>query len=230
MTERPRIIVALPDPAESGAVADVLSADGFEPVRHSTPRAVLDEMRARRFDLLIVDTGFPIGGVLRVAGPKVSTLTPIVLVGPPDAAAPRTVANPRSMFVPRPIDRAMLSCFVSMAMLDGRPARRSERKPIDRFDAVANGIAAVIVDVSLEGMRLEVAHTRHVLPPCFTVRVPLVGIGVTVQRMWTQASGARTGILCGGALSQNRAALEQAWRSFVSTLPARGERAIQLSC
>jgi hypothetical protein len=148
------------------------------------------------------------------------------VVGASSADSPHAAGSAGSL-VPRPIDRTLLSCLVSMALLDERPVRRSERKPIDRFDAVVNGAPAAIVDVSVEGLRLEIAQGRHVLPPRFVVQVPLIGINVTVQRMWTQAMN-RT-ISCGGALSQNRPGLEQAWRSFVSTLPVRGEHRIQLS-
>jgi hypothetical protein len=125
------------------------------------------------------------------------------------------------MYLSRPIDRAMLMCFVAMAILESRPSRRSIRKPVNYFEAIANGVTSQIVDVSAEGLRLEVPHdARSTLPPFFTVRVPLVGVAVTVQRMWTQSSRAKkASSWYGGALSNNRASIAQAWRAFVDTVP-----------
>jgi hypothetical protein len=78
------------------------------------------------------------------------------------------------------------------------------------------------VDVSAEGLRLEMSREwRTALPPYFTVRVPVVGVAVTVQRMWTQTpSTKRSSIWYGGALSNNRASIHQAWRAFVDTVPS----------
>jgi hypothetical protein len=125
------------------------------------------------------------------------------------------------MYLARPLDCTTLACFVSMALLDGRPVRRSVRKPVNRFEASVNGVPSHIVDVSPEGLRLEVSReARAVLPPYFTVRVPLVGVAVTVRRMWTlsQANQAPT-VFYGGELSHNRAAVDQAWRMVVDTMP-----------
>jgi hypothetical protein len=124
----------------------------------------------------------------------------------------------------------MLGCFVSMAILDTRPTRRSMRKLVNRFDAVVNGVPSHIVDVSIEGLRIEVAGERRAaLPPYFTVRVPLVGVAVTVQRMWTRSSMKRnSAIWYGGALSQNQVALNEAWRRFVDTIPAASGKTIEV--
>jgi hypothetical protein len=115
----------------------------------------------------------------------------------------------------------MLMCFVAMAILDTRPVRRSIRKIVNRFDAVADGAPAYIVDVSHEGLRLEMARDRRSpLPPYFTIRVPIVGVAMVVQRMWTQSSSRPDAtIWYGGALSQDRVSVQQAWRTFVDNIP-----------
>jgi hypothetical protein len=124
------------------------------------------------------------------------------------------------MFLARPLDRAVLSCFVTMAILDSRPTRRSIRKPVVCIDAIVNGVPSHLLDVSPEGLRLEIPRdTRASLPPYFTVRVPLVGVALTVQRMWGHAASDARTFWYGGALSQNRPVVAQAWRSFVDRLP-----------
>jgi hypothetical protein len=228
MPERTRIIVALPDPAEGAAVADWLSADGFEPVRRSTPGTAAGEMQARAFDLLIADAAWAVGTTLQTGRAR-NPLAPTILIG--QAVDRRSMAvNAQTMYMSRPIERAVLSCFVSMALLDDRPVRRSPRKTVQRFDALVNGVPSGIVDVSPEGLRLEVARDqRGALPPYFAVRVPLVGVAIIARRMWTMSSSKRGSTVCGAALSHNRASSEDAWRSFVDTIPVIRETGVQLN-
>lgn len=218
MADRPRVIVVLPNAAEGAAVADWLVAEGLEPVLRSAPRAA-EEMRDRPFALLISDAVSAIRGGLQAQGRARNPHTATILVGESEAGA--QAMSSQAMVLTRPIDRATLACFVSMALMDGRPARRSVRKPINRFDALVNGVPSHLVDVSAEGLRLEVGRDhRAVLGPYFKVKVPLVGVTVTVQRMWTRSSSNGVPTLWyGGALSGNRADIATAWRTFVDTVP-----------
>jgi DNA-binding response OmpR family regulator len=228
MSERRRVIVAMADAFEGAAVYDGLSADGFEPVWHSTVRAAADEMRARPFDLLITDAAFALSGGLQSESRPRNPLTPTILIG--DAGAPHLSSNSRAMYLTRPVDRAMLTCFVTMAFLQDKPIRRSVRKPVNRFQALVNGAPAYILDVSAEGLRLEMPGERtSALPPFFTVRVPIVDLAFTVQRMWTRSASTRApAVWYGGALSQNQTRVAQAWRSFVDKFPVTSEDSVTL--
>lgn len=215
------MIVSLPNPLEATAVADWLLADGFNPVKRSTPQAAADEM-ILPFALLIADVSHR---RLLMQSRGRNPLMPTILIGNAATASSGDTLGAQTMYLSRPIDRAMFTCFVAMAMLDSRPVRRSVRKSVNRFDAVANGVPTHIVDVSLEGLRLEMTRDkRAALPPYFTVRVPLVGVAVTVQRMWTQSAARHEpSVWYGGALSQNRSAIIQAWRTFVDTVPGASD-------
>ena len=199
-----------------------MTADGFEPVRRSTPQAAADEMRDRPCALLITDASFAFRRGLHPQG--VSRQAPTIVIenigGQSESISGHTVC------LTRPLDRVMLACFVSMALLDERPVRRSVRKPVNRFEAVVNGVPSHILDVSAEGLRIEVPGDRRTaLPPYFVVRVPLVGVAVTVQRMWARSAVKRnTAIWYGGALAQNRIATGEAWRQFIDTIPGASER------
>jgi len=224
VTDHPRIIISLPDPTESATVAEWLLAEGYEPVRRPTLQAAADEMRDRSFALLIVDAGYALK-----RGLHPPRNAPTIIIGDAGPGPQAESISGQTVYLPRPVDRAMLGCFVSMAIIDERPARRSTRKPLNRFDAVVNGVPSHILDVSFEGLRLEVASARKAaLPPYFTVRVPLVGVAVTVQRMWTRSSPKRAAIWYGGALSQNRFAANEAWRRFVDTVPS-SDKSVELS-
>ena len=90
-----------------------------------------------------------------------------------------------------------------------------------------NSVPSRIVDVSNEGLRLELPREKvSAPPPYFSVRVPLMGIAVTVQRVWVKSAPGqeRMPVLwCGAALSGNRPAVEQGWRAFVEMIPTVGE-------
>jgi hypothetical protein len=218
MTDRPRVVIAVPDRTESAALADWLTAEGLEPLPRSGVQAAIDEMAARPFDLLIADAvAFRDG--LRPGGRVRNSRVPMIVIGPEEPKG--HAASRQAMYLTRPVEKAMLMCFVSMAMLDGRPVRRSLRKPVNRFDAFVNGLPVCLVDVSNEGLRLEMPPDRKSpLPSYFSVRIPLVGVAVNVQRMWSQPSGAGTSVTwCGGALSKNGSVAAQGWRSFVETVP-----------
>jgi hypothetical protein len=214
---RPRVIVSLPNATEAAAIASWLRTDGFEHVPRSTAQAAANETLLP-FALLIADVSHR--RVLMESRGR-NPVTPTILVGNAATASQGDALGAQTMYLSRPVDRAMLMCFVAMALLDERPVRRSLRKPVASFEAVANGVPSRIVDVSAEGLRLELSREwRTALPPYFTVRVPVVGVAMTVQRMWTQTpSIKRSSIWYGGALSNNRASIHQAWRAFVDTVP-----------
>jgi hypothetical protein len=223
MPDRPRVIVALPDAAECATVAEWLVAGGFEPVRRPSPRTAGEEMRARAFDLLITDGTFAMREGLLAASRQRNPLTPTIVIVDGALANLCDALSRHAMYLSRPLDRGILVCTVSMAMMDGRPTRRSVRKIANRFEAVVNGVSSHIIDVSIDGLRLEMPRQRlSVLPPYFKVRVPLIGITVIVQRMWARPSPGqgRTPVTwCGGALSANRPGAEQGWRAFVEMIP-----------
>jgi hypothetical protein len=218
VADRPKAIVSLSNSTEGTAIADWLRSDGFEPVLRTTAQAAAAEMPLP-FSLLIADVSHR---RLLMQSRGRNPLTPTILIGNAATASQGDALGAQTMYLSRPINRAIFTCFVAMAMLDSRPVRRSIRKAVNRFEAVVNGVPSHIVDISAEGLRLELARDgRSALPPYFTVRVPLVGVAVSVQRMWTQSVSSRreSSIWYGGALSQNRTSVNQAWRAFVDTVP-----------
>ena len=90
------------------------------------------------------------------------------------------------MFLERPIERVTFICTVTMALMESRADRKSPRRTIPPFEATVNGVKSYIIDVSREGVRLEMPRDRHVVTPRFALRVPLIGVGVSVQRVWVR--------------------------------------------
>jgi hypothetical protein len=228
---RPRVIVALPDPIEGATVAEWLQANHFEPIYRTNPAAAAAEMQ-RPFDLLIADAMWAVGTALQSGARTRNQLVPTILIG--EAIERRSTAvNAQTMYMSRPIDKPVLACFVSMALMDQdeRPMRRSPRKTVQRFDALVNGLPSGIVNVSAEGLRLEIPRdTRLTLPPYFAVRVPLVGVAVIAKRRWMMPAAKNTGtVWYGAALSHNRASSEARWRAFVDSVPIVGDGGLRVT-
>ena len=193
MAGRPRVLVALPDWTEGSLIANWLSENQFEPVYRPTLDAVASEIRSRPFHLIIADATWAVDHL--------------------------TVNwNEQAMYLTRPLELAVLSCFVSMALMEDRPVRRSPRKTVQRFDALVNGEPAAILDVSAEGFRLELPRARRLPPPYFGVRIPLVGVAIVASRRWAiSPSKDASKIWCGAALASNPSGAEDVWRSIVGS-------------
>jgi CheY-like chemotaxis protein len=223
MSSRPKVVIALADRAESEVLADWLRSDGFEPVPLAPHRPAADELKRHTYDLLIADFDLAFRGGLHAIsrGRTRSPQTPTVVVGNVDKEAQASAERHHAMYLERPVDHAALVCLVSMVILEGRPERRSPRKSVARFEAVVDGVPSNIIDVSNEGLRLEIPRDRRsASPPYFKVRVPLIGVALTVQRIWTSIPAGKVHIgWCGGALTQNPSRAEQAWRAFVDAIP-----------
>jgi hypothetical protein len=225
MAGRPRVVIASPSLAECEALSDWLRLDGFEPVPITDLCAASTEVRARPFDLLVADFGFAFrDGLHGISRGRIrSTQTPTVVIGDRDPAAQAHAERRQAVYVERPVERAGLLCIVSIAILEGRPARRSPRKILDRFQAVMDSVPCYLIDVSNEGLRLELPREQRATPPpYFSVRVPKIGVTLMVQRIWTNVGLGAAGCAvawCGGALARNAARAEQGWRAFVQALP-----------
>ena len=226
MAARSRIVIASPHAAERETLAAWLSSEGFEPATASTAPDAIEALR-RSFDILISDYDFAFRDGLHAAarGRARNPQNPVVVVGEADAAAQTRAENRGASYLARPVERATLVCIISMALTDERPLRRSPRKAVNRFEASASGTACYLIDVSNEGLRLEIPRQRRSSPPpYFDVRVPMIGTTMLVQRVWiaAQGAGAQADVLrCGAALAENSFRIERAWRSFVDAIPAR---------
>jgi hypothetical protein len=112
--------------------------------------------------------------------------------------------------------------MVTMALMESRAERRSPRRTVKPFEATVNGLQSHIIDVSREGVRLELPRDRRMLSPNFVMKVPVIGVGVTVQRRWVRlpAPADPGGLMyCGGQLHKNTVLAEQAWLRFIDMLP-----------
>ena len=106
-----------------------------------------------------------------------------------------------------------------MAIADTVSVRRSERMST-RLGVVVQGVASQIIDVSKEGMRIEMPRRLTVPPPLFDVVVPMLGVKVNVRRLWTASAqqSDKGPVWYGGELSDNSRRAEMAWLTLVDAL------------
>ena len=221
MSLKPRIVVASPDRAEVAMLTDWLAAEGLQPIPVRTLTTALDEVRSRTFDVLIADARFAFEGALQAAARTANARAPLVVLGGDETSA--SAARCGMFHVGRPVDQTLLLCHVAMAIVEGRPARRTTRKRIIPFDVVVEGVDGYVIDVSNVGMRLELPRGRVAPPPQFTVKVPLVGLAITVRRVWMAAAPSEYAHVswCGVELFQPHPRAEHNWRNFVGNVPSR---------
>jgi len=221
MGTRPHIVVASPDRAESELLIEWLSYE-HDPFLTRLLQGAVHQMQSRQPHLVVADARFAFEDAFLSVCRGGNVATPLVVIGDPSRASETAAQRHGAFYVTRPIDRDMLLCSVAMALADARPLRRSPRKAVARVEAMADGVRMSLLDVSNEGMRLEMPQGRRsALPPFFTVRVPMVGMSLVVQRVWVGAAvpPAAAHTWFGGALAENAAREVQKWRNFVDLVP-----------
>ena len=85
--------------------------------------------------------------------------------------------------------------------------------------ATVDGVVSQVVDVSDEGVRLQLKNgVPSTLPPYFTLRVEAFGVVAVVQRAWVARPETRT-VLCGGRI-QEHLPQSKTWAHLVAMAPA----------
>ena len=216
-----RIGVACPIPGERAAFLEWLSLAGYDPVPMLGIDALARDLSVRPLEALIADVSLvpkpELPRLVKVLGSN----RPLVLVGDPKDAledVPRGAA-----WIDRPVTRASFLLSIALALAEGRPARRSPRKLVPKLLSSIDGVTSKVVDVSAEGVRLEITGASpSALPPYFTLRVPGFGVATKVKRVWV-AMPAQGSVWCGGIIERpvaDKAA--GAWQKFVANAPSGG--------
>lgn len=214
-----RIGVACPIPGERAAFLEWLSGAGYDPVPMiSIDSATRELAGGRSLEALIADVAL----VSRAELPRVvRTLggnRPLVLVGAPQDAIEDVPRD--ATWIDRPVTRDAFLLSVALALAEGRPARRSPRRIVPRLLSTVDGVTSKVVDVSSEGVRLEIAGaSTAVLPPFFVLKVPAFGVAAKVKRVWV-AAPSQGSVWCGGIIEkQAERNATTTWNHFVENAP-----------
>ena len=226
MGARTRIAVATRSPAERGTFSEWLNEGGFEAVPVRAIGASAGDIEALNFEMLLIDVELMTVGALIRAARYRATPRPVVVIGDDDPEAETAAGRCGASYLARPVERAGLLFAVTLALAEGRPMRCSPRKRVPPFAGLIDGVPSRVLDVSHEGVRLEIARKhRCSLPPYFTLRVPIFNVAVTVQRVWvSNLAGASSQLCCGGTLTNNMKQSADTWRSLVDMTPGLDRR------
>jgi len=226
-----KIGVACPLPGERAAFLEWLTGTDYEPVpmlnlesvaKDLSARTIEARTEARPIEALIADVSLvsaaDLPRVVKMLGPN----RPLVLVGAPKD---RIEEVPRdATWISRPVTRDNFLLSIALALAEGRPARRSPRQVVPRLLATVDGVASKIVDVSDEGVRLEVTgQSSAALPPYFILKVPAFGVAAKVKRVWVTPGPSN--LWCGGIVERSaEKAAKMPWTAFVKAAPLAGNK------
>ena len=216
-----KIGVACPIPGERAAFLEWLTLAGYEPVPMLNIDTVGRDLATRPLEALIADVSLVSAADLPRVVKTLGANRPLVLVGEPEAAIEEVPRD--ATWIDRPVTRDTFLLSVALALAEGRPARRSPRKMVPRLMSSIDGVSSKIVDVSIEGVRLEITGASpSALPPYFTLRVPSFGVAAKVKRVWVAMPG-QGSMWCGGIVERQADKNAVAWNKFVANAPGGGQ-------
>jgi len=151
---------------------------------------------------------------------------PLILVGAPGDAIEEVPSD--AAWVDRPVTRDTFLLSVALALAEGRPARRSPRRLVPRINSSVDGVSAQVIDVSAEGVRLEITGASpSVLAPYFTLRVPAFGVATRVKRVWV-AMPTQGSMWCGGVIERPTEKTTEIWTNFLANAPGGTSSIMQM--
>lgn len=221
-----KVGVACPIPGERAAFMEWLGLAGYEPVPMLSIEGLSRELSTRAIEALIADVSL----VSKTDLPRVVRLLganrPLVLVGNPEEAIEEVPRD--ATWIERPVTRDAFLLSVALGLAEGRPSRRSPRKLVPKLMSSIDGVSSKVVDVSAEGVRLEIiGASPSSLPPYFTLKVPGFGVAAKVKRVWV-AMPEQGSVWCGGIIERQTEKTGISWNKFISSAPNMGQQIIHM--
>lgn len=222
MTPRRRILIVAPSPDVAHTIAEWLSGDEYETVRVGDFAAAKAELDLHAPDLLITElklgafNGLHLAIRARVSGAGTRT----IVVGDTDRILEAEAQREGARYMTQPLDATTFIEAVRDSLGAYRPARRSPRKRVPRADAIVGDVHASLLDISYEGLKIELPAPEGMsLPKYFTVRLPVFNVSCRMRCVWV-ADAPKPGVVwCGAALDTADLAASLAWRGVVDQMP-----------
>jgi hypothetical protein len=204
-------------PSERAVFIEWLRAAGYTPVPMRNLVSLARDLERMPIEALVVDADVAAQVGLAALLKILSSNRPLLVIGRLDGCPPEL--RRRASWLDRPISADALTMGVALALAEGRPTRRSPRKPVLYLPATIDGVVSQLIDVSDEGVRLQLnSATPSTLPPYFTLRVEAFGVATVVQRAWVARPAERT-MVCGGKI-QRHLPRSQTWTHLVAMAPS----------
>ena len=136
-------------------------------------------------------------------------------------------ARSRGMaFVVNPLENPQFLECVAASLGEHRPAhamvRQWPRKRVAPVSARVDTAPAQIIDVSYEGLRVELEDPGDSTAAVFEVALPAAGVNLKTKRVWRSRASDAEDYWWGLALVDVNPAQAERWRQFVDSIPDAG--------
>lgn len=222
MSVRRQALVVVPDSELAETLVEWLTAAGYAARVVRTFAAARADLDTASPDLLIaqVKLGAYNGLHLAIRSRSRGAKTPVILVGEPDPVLQAEAARHDAVYLTVPLSQELLLETIRRTESDYRPTRRSPRKRVPMLDALVNDAQARVLDVSYEGLRLQLNEQEPAtIPPYFMLRIPTFNVSCRAQRVWTLTTPDKNGLWCGATIVGVDPAGAVAWRTLVDSVP-----------
>ena len=218
-----RILVIDDDEHALAGLLEMLRDAGHHVTGATTYDAARRLLNVSTFDLLITDVrlrSFNGLHLVRQSHADHPDMAVIVITGYDDPLVDLEAGRYRAQLVRKPLKPGEFMTLVRSALAAVRRERRWPRKPIvGGFRVLVKGRPAAVLDVSYDGMRLELPDTAP-LPASFEIEVTSIGLHLEVEPVWSHAAGTRPGTVCGATLAAEHSPAARTWRAIVDRLNA----------
>jgi hypothetical protein len=213
--------VACPASGERAAFCDWLRDAAIEPVLLVDACMVSSDAAGLRLSAVVADAAILTREYIAALRREDGRM-PIVGVAEPGDPAEATLVKRGVSVYARPLDRDTFLLAASLAIAEGRPARRSLRRLVPRLPSRIDGAQAFLLDVSTEGLRVEISREAGAkLGPLFQLQVPIFNVGVNVRRVWvrSESDSGHPRVQCGASLIESDGRALEAWRRMLDNAP-----------
>jgi CheY-like chemotaxis protein len=216
-----RILLLDDDPHALAGLAELLEGAGYDVTASSAFQDARQRLEEAPFDLLITDVrlrsfnGLHLVMHCRRAVPEMALM---IMTGHDEPLMELEASRYKAGFVRKPIEAVTFLAQVADSLGAVRRQRRWPRKRVTGgFRVTAAGRPAAVVDVSYDGLRLEIPAARSV-PPVFDVEVAAIGLAFEVQPVWSSSPSGDDALVCGATLLASDTPAARTWRTIVDRL------------
>lgn len=205
--------VAVPKRDERDAVIAALEHAGMSPESLVEACHVDSEVAKRGFGCIVADGTLLASGYLASVRKQDPRVPVVALIDP--AQAHESSRGGGVSVLPRPFDACTVALTVELAYRESRQARARTRRRTPRVPSRVSGARATIVDISPDGVRLELSTAdASKLGVRFRLQVPMVALDVALHRVWV-ARGRRDTVECGARLVNPDPSQVMAWQRIM---------------
>jgi len=220
-----KVLVVEDDHSMRLLLTSVLTQAGYEVIAVSTLETAMKALTAEAPDALVADVQLDGYNGLQLVAMCPRPIPAIMVTGTLDAGLEREARQLGADYLLKPIEPSTLVAILDQKLTgvaqNGQYAavRKSVRTRVGAEVQVLGAAAARVVDVSYEGLRLQIERTTGPwLPLAFDIAFPSSDIVVPVDVVWKRRAGEAIW-LCGAAVPPEH---QDTWRVLVDNLVGCG--------